>query len=193
MFYNLGPRREPLSHSSHDEILRRAVFSFWKHGYAGCSVKHLKEATGLHPGSLYHHFKSKEHLYDRCVNFYLKEMLLPKIHLADSLEALRKFFHNSYRDSSGLMRSTCFLIQATSEVSGHTSSNQAFKEEIKVLEAAFLEKVQLLAPRHVEITALLMDLYIALNLYSEQSISRSALDSKVRERFNVINKVCDGV
>ncbi len=43
-----------------DEILRAAAEVFASAGYAGTAVKDVADACGILPGSLYHHFESKE-------------------------------------------------------------------------------------------------------------------------------------
>lgn len=179
-----------MSRYNRDEVLKRAILAFWQYGYTDCSVRHLEEATGLHPGSLYYHFKNKDHLYNSCITFYLTDTLLPKIQSVSSFYGFQQFFMNTHRERMGQIKSTCFLIQAASEVAGHTLTNRAFKSELEALESAFTEKVGMLAPGYPEITDLLMDLYIALHIYSEQAMGRNMLDDKIKQRFDLIRKIC---
>ena len=172
------------------ETLRRAVFSFWEHGYADCSVKALEAATGLHTGSLYHHFKNKDHLYLDTVRFYVAEMLLPQLQQVVSLDELQTFFSTRYRHPFGEVRGTCFLIQATYEVAGHTADNQAFKDELSMLQGLFEEKINITTGGANEFVELLMDLYIALHVYSEHGEGRHLLDKKVKQRFDLIRRFC---
>lgn len=51
-------------------VIRRAMQSFWTHGYAGTSPALLVESTGLGKGSLYNAFHSKRELFDRCLDEY---------------------------------------------------------------------------------------------------------------------------
>lgn len=46
---------------------------FWKHGFFGASLSQLLQATGLHKGSLYSAFKSKEDLFTDCLELYFSE------------------------------------------------------------------------------------------------------------------------
>ena len=46
-----------------DQILRAAAELFVKHGYAGTSIRDIAHQVGLLPGSVYHHFPSKEDLF----------------------------------------------------------------------------------------------------------------------------------
>lgn len=46
-----------------DQILRAAAELFVKHGYGGTSIRDIAHQVGLLPGSIYHHFPSKEDLF----------------------------------------------------------------------------------------------------------------------------------
>lgn len=46
-----------------DQILRAAAELFVKHGYGGTSIRDIAHQVGLLPGSVYHHFPSKEDLF----------------------------------------------------------------------------------------------------------------------------------
>lgn len=46
-----------------DKILEKAMEVFWEKGYEGASLSDLTAATGLHKGSLYGAFESKENLF----------------------------------------------------------------------------------------------------------------------------------
>ena len=43
---------------------------FWKHGYAGTSLRELLKAMGIGEGSFYNTLKSKKQLYVRCLDRY---------------------------------------------------------------------------------------------------------------------------
>ncbi|HYH28881.1 MAG TPA: TetR/AcrR family transcriptional regulator [Pseudonocardia sp.] len=53
-----------------DEALRRAMESFWEHGYEGTSIGELCTAIGIRPPSLYAAFGSKEALFREAVALY---------------------------------------------------------------------------------------------------------------------------
>ena len=46
-----------------DQILRAAAELFVRHGYGGTSIRDIAHQVGLLPGSVYHHFPSKEDLF----------------------------------------------------------------------------------------------------------------------------------
>lgn len=53
-----------------DEVLDKALFLFWEHGYEGTSLSDLLHAMGLTKSSLYQAFDSKEALFERVVQRY---------------------------------------------------------------------------------------------------------------------------
>ncbi|MFY2822688.1 TetR/AcrR family transcriptional regulator [Ruegeria sp. MALMAid1280] len=63
------PRGRPRKFDE-DRILDIARDLFWRQGYEGTSIKHLTEATGLTPPSLYAAFGSKEGLFVRALDRY---------------------------------------------------------------------------------------------------------------------------
>jgi len=48
--------------ATRQRIVEAAAPLFNQHGFAGCSMQHVMEATGLEKGGLYRHFASKEEL-----------------------------------------------------------------------------------------------------------------------------------
>ncbi|RSD14794.1 TetR/AcrR family transcriptional regulator [Amycolatopsis eburnea] len=53
-----------------NEVIDRAMETFWTHGYAETSPSMLVEATGVAKGSLYNAFGSKRALFDRALARY---------------------------------------------------------------------------------------------------------------------------
>ncbi|MBX3577343.1 MAG: TetR/AcrR family transcriptional regulator [Rhizobiaceae bacterium] len=61
------------------EVLVNAMHAFRRHGYAGASVKHLEEATGLTSGSLYNAFGDKQGLYHAAARFYVDAFIRDRV------------------------------------------------------------------------------------------------------------------
>ena len=53
-----------------DEVLERAMGLFWSRGYNRTSMRDLKEATRLNPGSLYAAFQSKQGVFAESLGRY---------------------------------------------------------------------------------------------------------------------------
>ena len=54
--------------------LQKAVDVFWRYGYQATSMADLVKATGLHKGSLYQLYGSKEQLFIAALNTYIQEI-----------------------------------------------------------------------------------------------------------------------
>jgi AcrR family transcriptional regulator len=53
-----------------DDVLERALATFWEHGYEGTSIDELVAATGLGRASLYGAFGDKEQIFARALERY---------------------------------------------------------------------------------------------------------------------------
>ncbi|GAA4982227.1 TetR/AcrR family transcriptional regulator [Kitasatospora paranensis] len=80
-----------------DEVLASAMRLFRHRGYLGVSLRDIEEATGLHPGSLYRTFGSKDGLFHAALNAYNERVVQGRVrvHLlepADPVAGIRSFF-----------------------------------------------------------------------------------------------------
>lgn len=57
--------------TSKKKILEKAFSLFLTKSYDSVSMREIQEDTGLSRGAIYHHFKSKEDIYDQVVEIYL--------------------------------------------------------------------------------------------------------------------------
>lgn len=80
----------------YDHVLDKAVEAFWHKGYEATSIQDLVDATGLHRGSLYGAFGSKQELFltvlDRYNSVVVRRLLELLDHEAGSKEGIRLFF-----------------------------------------------------------------------------------------------------
>ncbi|MEM8970599.1 MAG: TetR/AcrR family transcriptional regulator [Pseudomonadota bacterium] len=53
-----------------DEVIEKAMETFWRQGYDATSVPHLEEATGISRISIYNAFGDKEGLFLRALDIY---------------------------------------------------------------------------------------------------------------------------
>ncbi|MFF3159233.1 TetR/AcrR family transcriptional regulator [Streptomyces sp. NPDC057910] len=80
-----------------DEVLASAMRLFRHRGYTGASLRDIEEATGLHPGSLYRTFQSKDGLFRAALDAYNERVVQGRVRvhlmeLADPLAGIRSFF-----------------------------------------------------------------------------------------------------
>ncbi len=83
------------------EVLTSAMRLFRHRGYLGASLRDIEEATGLHPGSLYRAFDSKEGLFQAALDAYNDQVVTSRvrIHLlepTDPVAGIRSFFTSAF-------------------------------------------------------------------------------------------------
>lgn len=103
-----------------DEVLERAMNVFWTRGYNRTSMRDLKEATRLNPGSLYAAFTNKEGVFAESVDLYGRGLRREVDALLggpdEPVEKIRRFFRQLLagaredRDSRG-----CLLVNTLLE------------------------------------------------------------------------------
>lgn len=106
-----------------DDVLSRALDTFWTYGYAGTSPAKLADAMGLSKGSLYNAFSSKRKLFDQCLKLYheqntnLAKKLLWRPGTAKSCihDTLRAVIDSELAQPH---RRGCFMIKTATEMAG---------------------------------------------------------------------------
>ncbi|WP_031073062.1 TetR/AcrR family transcriptional regulator [Streptomyces sp. NRRL WC-3742] len=83
------------------EVLASAMRLFRHRGYLGASVRDIEEATGLHPGSLYRVFESKDGLFRAALDAYNDQVVRGRVqaHLlepTDPVAGIRSFFTSAF-------------------------------------------------------------------------------------------------
>ncbi|MFK0181755.1 TetR/AcrR family transcriptional regulator [Streptomyces xanthochromogenes] len=83
-----------------DAVLASAMQLFRRRGYFGASLRDIEEATGLHPGSLYRTFQSKDGLFHAALDTYNERIVQGRIRLYllesdDPLAGIRSFFNSA--------------------------------------------------------------------------------------------------
>lgn len=105
-----------------DEILEKAMNVFWEKGFHGTSMSDLIEATGLHKGSLYNSFGSKEDLYLKALSRYGIRSHEGFSKYNSPLEFLESFYRRLVEE--GVEKANyngCFVMNSNLEF-GHESS-----------------------------------------------------------------------
>ncbi|MFC8450319.1 TetR/AcrR family transcriptional regulator [Kitasatospora sp. NPDC057223] len=110
------------------EVLASAMRLFRHRGYQGASLRDIEEATGLHPGSLYRSFRSKDGLFHAALDAYNEQVVQGRVrtHLlepADPLAGIRSFFTTAFEtgvdpDPGCLLTNTaveCFTVPQAAE------------------------------------------------------------------------------
>lgn len=102
-----------------EDVLRAAMFLFWKQGYVHTSMKDLEQATRLTPGSIYNEFGSKLNLFKAALNYYIDWIVIGRIkrYLSDDtapLTGIREFLITVVKDvPENVKGDACFLMNTS--------------------------------------------------------------------------------
>ena len=81
---------------SPDDVVDRAMRTFWENGYEGTSVQLLVETTGINRFSMYQAFGDKRGLFQRVLDHYYDNVLARIIRLSErpegGLDTIRLYF-----------------------------------------------------------------------------------------------------
>ncbi len=116
-----------------NQALDRAVELFWQQGFAATSVRQLCDAMGIQAGSFYAAFESKEACFQRALERYVEQQLLP---LPPGPAAVRAWFDaitQASRRGKG-----CLLVNSAVELPGlDAQSQQVVAARIQAMERFF--------------------------------------------------------
>jgi TetR/AcrR family transcriptional repressor of nem operon len=99
-----------------DEASEHILGAFWLRGYAGTSLAHLCDATGLLPGSLYAAFGGKEEMFRLAAGRYVERVRAAVATEASGIEGIRRILDAVVRITAGDPdRRGCLLLNAVPE------------------------------------------------------------------------------
>ncbi len=125
------------------EVLASAMRLFRRRGYLGASLRDIEEATGLHPGSLYRVFQSKDGLFCAALDAYNDQVVQGRVraHLlepADPVAGIRSFFTSAFE--TGLDPDPgCLLTNTAVESFTVTQAADAVHRGLETIESGFTE------------------------------------------------------
>jgi AcrR family transcriptional regulator len=129
-----------------DEVLDRALTTFWEHGYEGTSIDDLVAATGLGRASLYGALGDKERIFGRAVERYCARMGDALDALGDEPSArvaLGRFLRMLVTKSSPKSGPRgCFLLSTAVGGDAPSSAREAYAEYTDRLERALIALVR---------------------------------------------------
>ncbi|MEP1537759.1 MAG: TetR/AcrR family transcriptional regulator [Paracoccaceae bacterium] len=121
-------------------LIAKAREIFWQKGWAGTSMKDLERGLGLHPGSFYAAFGSKDALYELTLDRYVEEgqaRLDQLVQTHGALGALKAYLRSVVEDSAMPVRA-CMLSKTLLELSGQDNQLASrAKQHMATMEARF--------------------------------------------------------
>ena len=99
-----------------EKVIQESMKVFWRKGFYATSLNDLTTATGLHKGSLYSAFESKEKLFELSLQNYGNMMRGVFIQDECPVKYLKRFFREMIKDGlSGKAESGCLVMNSTKE------------------------------------------------------------------------------
>ncbi|WP_198358785.1 TetR/AcrR family transcriptional regulator [Streptomyces fildesensis] len=158
------------------EVLASAMGLFRRRGYLGASLRDLEEATGMHPGSLYRAFQSKEGLFSAALDAYNDQVVegRVRVHLLDTQDpvaGIRSFFTSAFDANPGPEPDPgCLLTNTAVESYTVPQASEGVRRGLETIESGFADaltraRAQQLLPAEldVEVSAVqLLTLYQGL-------------------------------
>lgn len=125
------------------EVLASAMRLFRRRGYLGASVRDIEEATGLHPGSLYRVFESKDGLFRAALDAYNDQVVegRVRVHLlepADPVAGIRSFFTSAFETGPD-PDPGCLLTNTAVESFTLPQTTDAVRRGLETIESGFAE------------------------------------------------------
>jgi AcrR family transcriptional regulator len=126
-----------------EEVLTSAMRLFRHRGYLGASLRDIEEATGLHPGSLYRAFESKDGLFRAALDAYNDQVVQGRVraHLlepTDPVAGIRSFFTSAFE--TGLDPDPgCLLTNTAVESFTVPEATTGVRQGLETIESGFAD------------------------------------------------------
>ncbi len=127
-----------------DDVLEKAMKSFWENGYEATSLEDLLKAMSISKGSFYHCFENKETLFKKCLshyrNFISQDMLNNLQNAPSGLIFIESVFNDAIHHSkSANEQMGCFVMNSAREFAQKdTLVAQLVQDGMNQLEHVFL-------------------------------------------------------
>lgn len=126
-----------------EEVLEKAMATFWRYGYEGTSIQNLVDSMGINRGSLYDTFGDKKSLFKLAIAYYnetiLKKLLATLETSGAAKQAIKDCFYSLVEGSlADRDRKGCLITNTAVELCPHDrETNQTISANFKRLENAF--------------------------------------------------------
>ncbi|MFK8908392.1 TetR/AcrR family transcriptional regulator [Streptomyces sp. YS-3] len=125
------------------DVLASAMRLFRRRGYLGASLRDIEEATGLHPGSLYRVFESKDGLFCAALDAYNDQVVQGRVraHLLEPtnpLAGIRSFFTSAFETGPD-PDPGCLLTNTAVESFTVPQAADAVRRGLETIESGFAD------------------------------------------------------
>ena len=116
-----------------EKVLEAVMMQFWEKGYSATSMVDLKKATGLHAGSLYSTYKSKEAIFLLTLTHYCDASVaaLQRALTAteDPIKNIHMFFNKKFNQTEIDSCHGCFYVNSLIEMAPQNAQVQTILDQ----------------------------------------------------------------
>jgi len=126
-----------------EEVLEKAMTTFWRYGYEGTSIQILVDNMGINRGSLYDTFGDKRSLFEQAIAYYDRTILKKLILVLEADDACLQVIVDCFEELvAGAVadrdRKGCLLTNTAVELCPHDPETaKGIAENFKCLKNAF--------------------------------------------------------
>lgn len=130
-----------------EEVLFKAVLTFWSQGYKATSMQTLLHEMGIKKQSLYDTFESKHDLFLSALQYYHANVIIPNfaplLSAPSPKKAIHKYFERRVADIDNPdVISGCLVTNSLTELSDHDEAvRQQTQKTLKFMEDVFYRTV----------------------------------------------------
>ncbi|MGK7864221.1 TetR/AcrR family transcriptional regulator [Falsiroseomonas sp. E2-1-a4] len=181
-----------------DAVIEAAMHQFWRHGYAGTSVRDLGQVMGLGQASFYNAFGGKRSLFARCLDRYLDQGMRERLRRLAATQPprqaiaglLEEIVARSLRDRMG-----CLLVNSALELAPHDRGVAAVvAARLAELEDFFRGRVlagqadgSIAARDPDDLARMLMTLLLGLRVLARGRPDRATMQGAVRQALALLD------
>ena len=130
-----------------NEVVEKAMMTFWRQGYEATSIDDLVEATGINRGSMYHAFSGKRALFLQALRHY--DEIYRATHLEriaaenEPRDAIIAVFEVAARRPKKGTPLGCLLVNTALELSPHDPEIRRFVDSsLRAVERFFYARIE---------------------------------------------------
>ncbi|NQV13857.1 TetR/AcrR family transcriptional regulator [bacterium] len=126
-----------------NEVLEKAMYSFWEHGFRGVTTRDLASSMGINQFSVYASFENKEKLFVKSLEYYYENLFIQRTlrPLSDSplnLENLKQFLQQFVDTSETDYPLGCFICNTMIEDSSvRDQADEVIQRYTNIVKEAF--------------------------------------------------------
>jgi AcrR family transcriptional regulator len=123
-----------------DEVLKQAMFLFWRKGFADTALHEIEEATGVNKSGLYSEFKDKEDIFLSSLMYYFRNRGNEKVLFEEPLgwDNIEKFLKVTTHGWAG--QKGCFGVSSIRELNSLPAKARDIISESWIYLKQFFEK-----------------------------------------------------